>query len=104
MPIFPQSKLTPQGKGVYFARDSKYSSHTTYSPPDSRGIQRMFLCRVVVGDWCRGKDGQLTPDAKPGNELELFDSTVDNVNNPSLWVVYHDAQAYPEYLVSFKRK
>ena len=24
----------------------------------------MFLCRVVVGDWCHGKNGQLTPDTK----------------------------------------
>jgi poly [ADP-ribose] polymerase 10/14/15 len=61
----------------------------------------MFLCRVAVGDWCKGQEGQLTPDPKPHNHLELFDSTVDNVTNPSIFVVYHDAQAYPEYLVSF---
>eukprot|EP00538_Stauroneis_constricta_P000233 CAMPEP_0119552200 /NCGR_PEP_ID=MMETSP1352-20130426/5261_1 /TAXON_ID=265584 /ORGANISM="Stauroneis constricta, Strain CCMP1120" /LENGTH=1034 /DNA_ID=CAMNT_0007598393 /DNA_START=93 /DNA_END=3197 /DNA_ORIENTATION=- len=92
------------GKGVYFARDASYSSHTTYSAPNSRGVQQMFMCRVVVGDWCQGKEGQLTPDAKPHNQLELFDSTVDNVLNPSIFVVYHDAQAYPEYLISFRRK
>ena len=34
--------------------------------------------------------------------LELFDTTVDTVTNPSILVAYHDAQAYPEYLVSFK--
>ena len=92
------------GKGVYFARDAAYSSHETYSKPDSKGIQRMFLCRVVVGDWCRGTNGQLTPDPKPHSQLELFDSTVDNVHNPSIFVVYHDSQAYPEYLISFTRR
>jgi hypothetical protein len=92
------------GKGVYFARDAAYSSHQTYSTPDSKGIQRMFLCRVVVGDWCRGTNGQLTPDPKPHSQLELFDSTVDNVRNPSIFVVYHDSQAYPEYLISFTRR
>ena len=64
----------------------------------------MFLCRVAVGDWCKGSNGQLAPDPKPHNNLELFDSTVDNEKNPSIFVVYHDAQAYPDYLVSFKRK
>ena len=34
--------------------------------------------------------------------LELFDTTVDTITNPSILVAYHDAQAYPEYLVSFK--
>eukprot|EP01047_Picozoa_sp_COSAG01_P060342 COSAG01_NODE_7385_length_3229_cov_9.246645_1_plen_125_part_00 len=64
--------------------------------------QRMFLCRAVVGDWCLGRSGALTPDTKPGS-LELFDTTVDDVDNPSIFVAYHDAQAYPEYLVSFKQ-
>jgi poly [ADP-ribose] polymerase 10/14/15 len=90
------------GKGVYFARDASYSSHKLYSAPDKKGIQRIFLCRVAVGDWCKGTNGQLTPDPKKNNPMELFDTTVDNVSNPSIFVGYHDAQAYPEYLVSFK--
>jgi hypothetical protein len=90
------------GRGVYFARDASYSAHPGYSTPDARGIQHMFLCRVAVGDWSAGRHGILTPDPKPHNPLELFDSTVDNVDNPSIFVIYHDAQAYPEYLVAFK--
>jgi hypothetical protein len=54
----------------------------------------MFACRVAAGDWCFGNNGQLTPDVKQGNDL--FDCTVDNINDPSIVVVYHDAQAYPE--------
>jgi len=90
------------GKGTYFARDASYSSHEAYSTKDAKGIQRMFLARVAVGDWSKGNHGQLTPDPKPHNALELFDTTVDNVRNPSIFVVYHDAQAYPEYIVSFR--
>ena len=92
------------GKGVYFARDAAYSSHSSYSTPDSNGIQRMFLCRVAVGDWCRGNNGQLTPASKPRNPLELFDTTVDDETDPTIFVVYHDAQAYPDYLISFRRR
>uniref|UniRef100_A0A7R9ZIB8 Poly [ADP-ribose] polymerase n=1 Tax=Craspedostauros australis TaxID=1486917 RepID=A0A7R9ZIB8_9STRA len=90
------------GKGVYFARDSSYSVDSTYSVPDANGLQHVFMCRVAVGDWCGGTYGQLTPNSKPHNRLELFDSTVDNADNPSVFVVYHDAQAYPEYLVKFR--
>lgn len=91
------------GKGVYFARDASYSAHQKYSRADNSGTKYIFLSRVVVGDWSKGTNGQLTPDPKPHNSLELFDSTVDNVRNPSVFVVYHDSQAYPEYLVSFER-
>jgi poly [ADP-ribose] polymerase 10/14/15 len=91
------------GRGVYFARDSQYSSHPTYSEPDKNSIQYMFLCRVAVGDWCKGVNEQLTPNSKPNNPFELFDSTVDNASNPSIFVIYHDSQAYPEYLLSFKQ-
>ena len=29
------------------------SHHAYYSQPDDKGVKRMFLCRVAVGDcWC----------------------------------------------------
>jgi len=99
---FAGKNATYFGKGVYFAVNSSYSANTTYSPPDKNKLQRMFMCRVVVGDWCAGKSGALTPDTKP-NSLELFDTTVDSICEPSIFVAYHDAQAYPEYIVSFKK-
>jgi poly [ADP-ribose] polymerase 10/14/15 len=92
------------GRGVYFARDASYSCHPTYSVPDSKGVQHMFMCSVSVGDWCKGKNDQITPDSKSYNNFELFDSTVDNVSNPSIFVIYHDSQAFPEYLISFKQR
>merc|ERR1719335_369895 len=44
---FCGKNATAYGKGVYFARDSSYSSSHTYSRPDSNGVQHMFLCRVT---------------------------------------------------------
>eukprot|EP01052_Picozoa_sp_SAG31_P005824 SAG31_NODE_262_length_18842_cov_22.033346_7_plen_144_part_00 len=90
------------GKGVYFARDSNYSARVQYAKPDSSGVCSIFLCRLAVGDYCFGKDGQLTPDYK--NDNETFDTTVDNVRNPTIFVAYHDAQVYPEYLLKYKRR
>merc|ERR1711998_165795 len=96
---FCGKNATMYGKGVYFARDSKYSCSTTYSVPDSSGIQHMFACRVTVGEYCLGRKDVLTPDIRTGNVL--YDSTVDNPPNPALFVTYHDAQAYPEYIIHF---
>ena len=30
------------------------------------------------------------------------DTTVNNVKNPDIFVIYHDAQAYPEYLLTYE--
>jgi len=89
------------GKGVYFARDASYSSSRTYSRPNAQGIQHMFLCRVTVGEFCMGVKDAITPAVRQGNILH--DCTVNSMSDPSIYVTYHDAQAYPEYLVRFKQ-
>ena len=90
---------TVYGKGVYFARDASYSALRRYSTPDAHGHQHIFACRVVVGEYCLGKCDALTPDERSGNTL--YDSTVDDLRSPSIFVTYHDAQAYPEFLIKF---
>jgi poly [ADP-ribose] polymerase 10/14/15 len=52
---FCGKNATAYGKGVYFARCSSYSADPTYAVPDCHGNQYMMLCRVVVGEYCRGK-------------------------------------------------
>jgi hypothetical protein len=42
------------GDGVYFALNSAYSANASYAVPDQRGHQRMFLCKVLVGEYCTG--------------------------------------------------
>ena len=86
------------GKGVYFARDASYSDD--YANADSEGIKRMFLCRVVVGEYCQGYNERLVPDVRVGQTL--YDSTVNCMKEPIMYVTYHDAQAYPEYLIKYK--
>ena len=86
------------GKGVYFARDASYSDN--YAAPDGSGVKRMFLCRVVVGQWCQGYNERLVPDVRSGQTL--YDSTVNKLDDPIMWVTYHDAQAYPEYLIKYR--
>ena len=99
--IFCGKNATAFGKGVYFARDASYSSSTTYSRPNANGVQHMFLCRVVVGEYCLGKRDALTPDVRQGHQL--YDSTVNNMSDPGMYVTFHDSQAYPEYLIKFKQ-
>ncbi|GAB1599113.1 protein mono-ADP-ribosyltransferase PARP14-like, partial [Argonauta hians] len=83
------------GQGVYFAKDIRYSAHDKYSAPDSSGIKRIYKCCVLVGQTIRGD-----PNLKV---LEKYNSAVDDTNDPSIFVTFHDSQAYPEYLISFSK-
>ena len=72
---FCGKNATFYGKGVYFARDASYSANKTYAVPNARGIQHMFMVRVVVGDFCKGVKDALTPDVREG--LNLFRDRAD---------------------------
>lgn len=62
-----------------FANNSFYSNR--YAHADSQGVKRMFLCRVAVGEFCLGKNGQLTPDVRDDKRNLLYDSTTDNMDS-----------------------
>lgn len=93
--------MCARGRGVYFARDTSYSAQPQYAHPDKNGVCRMIRCRVAHGLYCVGKNNALAPDELDPVTHRLYDSTVDDLHNPIMWVTYHDAQAYPEYIVHF---
>ncbi|KAL7991775.1 hypothetical protein Chor_016031 [Crotalus horridus] len=91
------------GNGTYFAVISNYSAQEIYSPPDTNGRKYMYVARVLTGDYCIGRPGQIIPPSKNNGGFDIYDSVTDNVNRPSMFVIFHDAQAYPEYLITFRR-
>uniref|UniRef100_A0A3B5B177 Poly [ADP-ribose] polymerase n=1 Tax=Stegastes partitus TaxID=144197 RepID=A0A3B5B177_9TELE len=89
------------GNGSYFAVNPTYSAQG-YAKPDVRGYKRMYQARVLVGDFTQGRAGLLSPPAKSsGNATDLYDSVSDNTAKPTMFVIFNDIQAYPEYLVTF---
>jgi len=63
----------------------------------------MILAKVVTGDYCQGSSEMRAPPEKPGtgDSTGNYDSTVDNVRDPSIFVVFKDASVYPSYLITF---
>eukprot|EP00063_Salmo_salar_P009128 XP_013983963.1 PREDICTED: poly [ADP-ribose] polymerase 14-like isoform X3 [Salmo salar] len=90
------------GNGTYFAVDSSYSARG-YSKADAQGNKRMYLARVLVGDFTRGQAGLIVPPAKAsGKDADLYDSVTDNTSKPTMFVIFNDVQAYPEFLIKFQ--
>ncbi|KAM3868382.1 protein mono-ADP-ribosyltransferase PARP14-like [Diretmus argenteus] len=87
------------GLGTYFAVDPIYSARG-YAKPDALGHKRMYLARVLVGDFTQGAAAMITPPSK-GSAADLYDSVTDKTSNPTMFIIFNDIQAYPEYLITF---
>ena len=87
------------GDGCYFARDSKYSDDYANTLPS--GQKQMLVVDVLVGRWSLGQKNMKMPPLLPGEKYRRFNSLVNKVDNPSIFVVQHSNQAYPAYLITY---
>ncbi|XP_041529394.1 protein mono-ADP-ribosyltransferase PARP14-like [Microtus oregoni] len=91
------------GKGTYFAVDASYSAHDKYSRPDANGKKYMYYVRVLTGNYTKGNPSLIVPPPRdPQNPTDLYDTVTDDDKSPSLFVVFYDNHAYPEYLITFR--
>ena len=64
----------------------------------------MYYVRVLTGNYTRGNQSLIVPPPRdPQNPTDLYDTVTDDDKNPSLFVVFYDNQAYPEYLITFRQ-
>ncbi|XP_024266397.1 protein mono-ADP-ribosyltransferase PARP15 isoform X1 [Oncorhynchus tshawytscha] len=91
------------GNGTYFAVNASYSAADEFSKPDGEGRKLMYLCRVLTGHFTKGERGMIEPPFKDGSDIRRYDSTTNEPSDPTEFVVFHDCQAYPEYLITFLR-
>ncbi|CAB1345987.1 unnamed protein product [Coregonus sp. 'balchen'] len=87
-------------KRSYLSKDAKFShSYTSQS-----GVRSMFVCRVLVGNYMQGHSSYLRPPPPQTTEVHTisYDSCVDDIYNPSVFVVVRKHQVYPEYLIQYR--
>ncbi|XP_070560625.1 protein mono-ADP-ribosyltransferase PARP12-like [Ptychodera flava] len=91
------------GKGSYFAQTAKYSD--AYVATDDL-YKKMFLTRVLVGEFAQGTPDYVRPPPKKPNDPlgDLYDSCVNNTQDPTIYVVFESSQAYPEYIITYIRQ
>ncbi|XP_060752895.1 uncharacterized protein parp10 [Tachysurus vachellii] len=98
---FCGKNATAYGQGVYFAVKSAYSFSDTYSPPNADGHKFIFVAKVLTGDFTQGKHDMRTAPLRQGSDIPVrFHSVVDSMKEPSLFVIFNDTQAYPQYLIT----
>ena len=95
---------TVYGKGAYFAKLGNYSyaAQDQYAKPAADGTQKLILTMVIEGQKTVGNDSHVEPPYLNAKTRVRYDSTGDPSN--TIVVTYKDQQAYPAYIVTFKRK
>ncbi|KAJ8320637.1 hypothetical protein KUTeg_002224 [Tegillarca granosa] len=101
------SQVKTYGNGVHFAVNASKSFDTNHPLPDpGTGHRHIYQCKVLTGEFAQGQQGMKVPPNKPSTSGAashiLYDSVVDNVNSPGIFVIFNDTQAYPEYHIIFR--
>jgi len=88
------------GSGTYFARDAKYVADGQFCPRGPDGTRCMLLCLLNLGMPCLGDSlhkGNLPFRQKP----HRYNSSVDCLSSPEVYVIQHPGAAVPAYLITF---
>ncbi|XP_029298304.1 uncharacterized protein parp10 isoform X2 [Cottoperca gobio] len=101
---FCGKNATVYGQGVYFAVNSALSVQEQYSPPNADGHKYIFVSKVLTGDYTKGCHSMKTAPLKETDDIPLrYDSVTDDITKPTLFVIFNDTQAFPEYLITCQR-
>ncbi|KAK0152754.1 Poly [ADP-ribose] polymerase 12 [Merluccius polli] len=82
-----------QTEGSYFARDASYSD--MYSRAHGSRRKVMFVAHVLVGEFTTGSSSYARPPSRSTGK-GLYDSCVNNIRDPGIFVVFEKHQIYPE--------
>ncbi|XP_060562494.1 protein mono-ADP-ribosyltransferase PARP12-like [Ruditapes philippinarum] len=97
-----QATGTIYGKGCYFATNSSYSDSYAERGKD----KSMFVAKILPGEYVCGEHNYSRPPPKDKSDRasDLYDSCVDDDQNPTIFVIFDNNQMYPEYMIRYKRK
>ncbi|XP_037787072.1 protein mono-ADP-ribosyltransferase PARP11-like [Penaeus monodon] len=84
------------GQGTYFS-NSAACAHG-YSTPDAFGHRFLMVAEVIIGQIAKGDPSMKRPPKNPTTG-ELYDTTVDNVNSPKVFVKYDKQEYCPFYII-----
>ncbi|XP_063590114.1 protein mono-ADP-ribosyltransferase PARP12-like isoform X2 [Penaeus indicus] len=95
-----QAKTRTQefGKGAYFSNRACVTRNSCTPNRDGRFF--LFVAQVIVGDVEKGSPDLTRPPFNPVTN-SLYNTTVDDVHNTTIFVKYDKEDYYPEYLVEF---
>ena len=85
---------TSFGKGTYMAPDAAVALRYTKE-------KTIIVSRALVGESCQSVQTYVLPPHKDNNDTSAgrFDSCVDAVASPNMYILFDRDQCYPEFVV-----
>lgn len=84
------------GRGSYFSTNASYSLDPQFASPNANGEQHVIVTRICVGKTVQG-----TQNLFPSMD-DSYQTAVDDMYLPTMYVTFHDDQTFPEFLVALK--
>ena len=100
------NKRQRYGKGSYFSSMASYSAkYCARDDEDDPAKKVMLVCKVIVGEYCigtRNMDGSSVP--YKADKKTRYESCVDDMVDPTIFVINRDYHAIPTHIITFKCK
>lgn len=92
------------GYGTYFATEASMSNRFSATAVTQK-VRHMFLAKVLVGKVSVGKADYRLPPPLYGKTMQYkrYDTCVDRIKDPTMFVVFDSCQCYPYYLIKYKK-
>mmetsp|Transcript_61530 Transcript_61530/g.163612 ORF Transcript_61530/g.163612 Transcript_61530/m.163612 type:complete len:576 (-) Transcript_61530:106-1833(-) len=92
---------TVWGPGTYFARDAKYVYDGGFCRVLPDGSRQILLCLLMTGMPCLG-DPEHKGLLPIRSGRHRYNSSVDYLSNPEIFITQYPQAAYPAYVITFR--
>ncbi|XP_060118774.1 protein mono-ADP-ribosyltransferase PARP9 [Heteronotia binoei] len=88
------------GAGIYFNKNPRNLVADTREKCEMDHLLCAFEAEVVTGLFTRGNRSYVVPPLINASGMKLYDSVVDDIHNPEIFVIFNREQALPLYLLT----
>ncbi|KAM6463739.1 protein mono-ADP-ribosyltransferase PARP9 [Liasis olivaceus] len=97
---YSSSQDQKYGAGIYFKKNPRKLIADTREKCEMDHLICVFEAEVVTGSYTRGNRSYVAPPLINASSMKLYDSVVDDIHNPEIFVIFNREQALPLYLLT----